>query len=311
MSRSIFIQNTAGLAASDPALQNPDDVADGKVVLLGIDGGGAVGLGAAQNAAPKRFHVVRGTATGNARRSHIINKADIESVEFEAYRAPQAQVTTITPTAGSVAEGNAILKVTRLDQGFEQYPRANYEIDVESGDSATDIVTKLKNAITTAKSIASPVNGITKHIVTASGTSTLILTAITPELHTEGTPVQEHISFVTGLDGDAVGGWTIASTTAPDPGSGSYGQVYEYEGKSFGNFGFYYTETPYAQRPAHHADSGTTYDLVTLQVKNDADRAINRSFEIHEVTIAVAAGELDEQTVVELFGHEFEGSVSP
>lgn len=302
MSRSIFIQNTAGLAASAPATNNPDDVADGKVVLLGIDGEGAVGLDDGAGVAPDRFMVVRGVSNGNARRSHIIKKADILDVTFEGYAAPTAQVTTITPTAGSTAAGRATLKITRIDQGFEQYPRATYEIEVASGDTPTQIVTKLKNAITAAKSVASPVNGITKHVVTASGTATLVLTAIEIEDEgLQGTPRKEQVSFATGLDGEATGGWTIASTTAPTRGSGTYDQVNEYEQKSFGNFGFYYTEH-YPQRPEGHALAGTEYDLVTLRVKNDADRAVNRSFEEHEVVIAVLAGELTPDTVLGLFG---------
>ena len=55
MSRSIYIQNTTTLAGSDDAVQNPEGVADGKVVLLGVDGEGQVGLGASGLAPPTGF----------------------------------------------------------------------------------------------------------------------------------------------------------------------------------------------------------------------------------------------------------------
>lgn len=310
MSRSIFIQSSTGLEASDGDVNNPEAVADGKVVLLGIDGEGQVGLGGTD--APNRFQIVRGTPDAGepARRSGIIQKSKIRGATFEAYRAPVAQVTTVTPTAGSVADGTAGLKITRLDQGYEQYPRTNYEIEVAAGDSATDICNKLRAAIDAAKASQSTINNTLRHIVVASGTATLILTAIEPPLHTGGTAKQEWISFSTQLYGEAVGGWTIASTASPDPGSGSYGQVYEFEDRSFGNMGFYYSEH-YPQRPAHHATAGTNYDLLTLEVETNASPEINKSFEVHQHVIAVVAGQMDEATVLGLFGIEADESPSP
>lgn len=307
MSRSIYIQNTTGIAAAAPAVINPDAVADGKVVLLGIDGEGQISLDGADEA-PDRFHIVRGTTGEPARRSSIINKEDIKRVTFEEFRAAQPQITTVTPTAGSVASGTAGLKITRLDQGFEQYPRTNYEIQVADSDTATDICNKLRDAIDAAKANASTVNNTLRHVVEASGTATLVLTAIDPGLHSTGTAKREWISFSTQLYGEAVDGWTIASTQSPDPGSGTYEQVFVYENQSFGNYSFYYTETPYAGRPSQHAQAGIEYDLVTLEVKTNASPEINKSFELHQHTIAVHEGELDEDTVMAIFGlGEFPG----
>lgn len=297
--RSIYIQNSAGIAASDGAANDPEDVADGKVVLLGIDGEGIVSLDSTDDHAPDRFQIVQGTPDGGepAPRSGIINYDDIKDVIFQAYSAPQPQVTTVTPTAGSAAAGSAGLRITRIDGGVEKFPRQNYEIEVDAADTVQDVCDKLRTAITEAKSKASTINQPLAHIINASGTTTLILTAITPELHKTGTYNADFISFETGLFGDAVDGWTIASTTAPQPGTGSYNQVAEYENRAQGNRGFKYTEY-YPQRPEHYADEDTTYDLVTLLVKTNAEKSINKSFQYHEHVIAVAAGELTEANVL-------------
>lgn len=301
MSRSIFIQNSTGLQASDGDVNDPNAVADGKVVLLGIDGGGQIGLGDGAAEAPDRFLIVRGTGDSHSRRSGIINKADIKRASFEPYAAATPQVTTITfSTAGADDAGPLSLKLTRLDQGFEQYPRVNYEIQVEEGDTATQIADKFRAAIASSKAIQPD-----RHFVTATGTATLILTADSIAINRQGTPVREFISFVSGLSGDL---GTIAATTSPFNGTGTFGQVRVYEGQSFGNMGYNITETPYAQRPEYHSASGTNYDLLTLEVKTNADLAINKSFEIHTHVIAVLAGQMSEETVLKLFGIEPDAS---
>ena len=299
MSRSIYIQSEATMAGN-ASVASPEAVAAGKLVILGADGEGQVGLNVLDTALPERFMLVRGTTGEPARRSNLIYKKDIVGVTFQAYRAPVPQVTTITPTAGSVASGPAGVKITRLDSGFEQYPRVSYEIDVAAGDTVTQAGDKIRAAITAAKAKAVGINNHVRHIVVATGTTTIILTAIVPDFHTIGTAQQEWISFSTQLYG-AAAGWTLASTTAPDPGSGSYAQVYEYENRSFGNLGFLYTETPYSQRPAYHATSGVNYDLVTLHVKTNASPEINKGFAVHEHVIAVLAGQLTEANVVGRF----------
>lgn len=307
MSNSIYIQNSAGLEGDNAAINNPEDVADGKVVLLGIAGEGQVGLGTSQEA-PTRFQIVQGTpdADENAIRSGIINKDDIVDAEFENYRVATKQVTTITPVTGN--SGRATLKITRIDQGFEQYPRSTYEIQVEAGDTASQIVTKFKNAIQEAKDKASTINSPNRHIIEASGTSTLILTAIDPGLHKTGTAKREWISFVTGLEGDGATDFSIASTTAPDPGSGEYEQIFEYENKAQGNFGFYNTETPYAQRPPQYASEAVDYDLLILSVKTNAEKSVNKSFALHQHVIALPKGEVTGSVALANFGFVYDES---
>lgn len=306
MSQSIFIQNSAGIESSDDGVTNPNDVATGKVGLLGTGGEGFVGLDATE--APDKFQIVRGTAEAPARKSGIINFDDIERVSFEPYRAATQQVTTITPETGN--EDTITLKITRIDQGFEKYPRATYEIEQEEGDTAAQIAQKFVDAINDARDKASSINSPELHVVTAEEDGgDLVLTAEEPSLHNTGTPEKKFYSFVTGLEGEGTDEWDVVATSSPDPGSGTYGLVYTYEGRAFGNFGFHYTEH-YPQTPEHHADSGTNYDLLTLLVRNDSDDNINRSFRYHEYVIAVAEGQMDEETVIELFGGTFE-SPSP
>lgn len=309
MSRSIFIQSGATLATDDASVNNPESVADGKVVLLGIDGEGQIGLGH-QGLAPERFKIVRGVTGGLARRSGIIERDKVHNVTFKAYSAPVQQVTTITPVAGSVSEGTAGLKITRIDQGYEKFPRANYEIEVAAGDSTANIVTKFTSAINAAKAAKATINSPGQHVVTPSGTTTLILTGDVPSLHSIGTAKTEFVSFSTALTGPGTDGWTVAATTAPEPGSGTYGQVFAYENQSFGNKGFYYTEH-YPQRPESHAVAGTTYDLLVLQVRTNADMAVNKSFMYHDYVIAVRAGEMSEEAVLGLFGRTVAEAESP
>lgn len=309
MSRSIYIQSGATLAGDDATVHNPESVADGKVVLLGVDGEGQIGLGG-NGPLPDRFQIVRGVTGDLARRSGIIEKSKIARVTFQAYAAPVQQVTTITPVAGSVSEGTAGVKITRIDQGYEKFPRATYEVEIAAGDNTTAVGDKVRAAIVAAKAAASNINSPRNHVVTGSGTTTIILTGDAPTLHKTGTANVDFVSFATSLYGPGTESWTIAATTAPSPGTGTYNQVFTYENQSFGNMGFYYTEF-YPQRPESHAVSGTNYDLLTLEVRTNASKKINKSFMLHEHVIAIRAGEMTEATVLALFGITADESPSP
>jgi hypothetical protein len=310
MSRTIYIQNSAGIQASNAATVDPNDVATGKVGLLDVENG-FVGLEDA-GGAPSRFQIVQGVASGWPPISGILEKANIKDVRFRAYEAPANQVTTITPITAT-ADGEVIVRLTRLEQGFEKYPRVAYTIQVEEGDTATEIGDKLRAAITAAKAAASNINNAHIHFVNASGTSTIILTAQDAKDITYPNSGQrfEQISFHTSIETDLPDEWTVANTTAPSHGSGSYLQVRNYEQEAFGNKSFYYTEWR-PQTPPQFASDSVTYDLIHILYTQDVDRAINKSFEIHEYVIALPTGEIDEQDVYDFFGIDRDaGSPSP
>lgn len=278
--RSVLVMNSGSI--EDQSFTDPSDVTAGHIAaftsngdLVALDDGGDADTDQGLITDLDLFYVVGGDGE-IVRRTAFMQASRFVDARKLAYSAPVKQVTTVTPITGT--SGVASVKVTDMTTGYQPFPKVTFEARISEGDSATAIVTKLKNAA----------NSIRRSPVVASGTNTLVLTA-----KDSGT------SFSTSLQ-ETQEGATITPTAVPSLGSGTYQQVRDTEWQNRAQMtGEYYSVNPIlGDRTGEFtstalnglASPGTNYNIWIARYLNNQDDAINLSFKYHEVMFCLGTG---------------------
>lgn len=149
--RQLFVTTDTSLDGGDSSLTNPDEVGDGAFAVLDSEdaSGGSENLGGTN--APDKLTLVRG---GDVPQIEHLEKDKIDSVQIQSFRAEQRQVSAagfdgsngaLTFTAGEAAT----VRVTRLEKGYEPFPRISASHEPKTGelpyDSAVELVEQFRN----------------------------------------------------------------------------------------------------------------------------------------------------------------------
>lgn len=142
--RIILFNNVADVDDGAPSLSNPNDVPDGQISVLDVDGSGNLDLTGAN--ATDRMQFVQGNSEGRPVVSPIIKKSDVLSAHTVVYRAPAKQETSVgfdgsSGDIGATAGEDYILKLAQTGNsiGAEPYPRVSASHYAATGDTPYDI----------------------------------------------------------------------------------------------------------------------------------------------------------------------------
>jgi len=175
MNKLTLFNNTSNVESGTAGVQDPTEVPDQEIAIFNADdlGSGTLDLTGAN--ASDRMIVVQGDDE-NPFVTQVISKDDIKRVITKDYQAYVNQVSHVGFSGSgsndiSVTEGDAFIKLTRLDKGFEQFPRATADVNVLASDDSYDVAHKLAedfNAKDGAKSFVRAdvlVNGASSQLV--------------------------------------------------------------------------------------------------------------------------------------------------
>lgn len=195
--------------------------------------------GAAYTAGEAQFQIVVGAPDGTRLFSGLINLKDVTSIAKTAYTAEVQQVSTITPlTPIAGYEYNvAIIDNSDRELLIRRQAKKLYSVLAVTGETATTLVAKFVALI----------NADSGSVVVASGSTTLVLTAISIDTVADtagGYPEQIAFdAFMEQLAYPVVGqvystfsqsGGTTVLTTAPTYGSGTYNVLKSLEDSALG-----------------------------------------------------------------------------
>lgn len=136
--RQLFVTTDTALDTGDASLTDPTQVGDGAFAVLDSEdaSGGSEDLTGTD--APNKMTLVRG---GDVPQIEHIEKDKINSVQTQAFRAEQQQVSAagfsgsgsqaLTFNAGE----SATVKVTRLEKGYEPFPRISGSVTPKTGEN--------------------------------------------------------------------------------------------------------------------------------------------------------------------------------
>lgn len=228
---------------------------------------------------------------GEVQYTDVIKAKDIVAVQVQPYRAPVAQVATVTaptPVAGNVY---TLTIVDKADKEILQrrQDKQTYAVTAVTGETADTLAGKFRDLIGASQAST----------VEASGTAaSVILTAKTGSVDAAGLPGLQHYFEVFFSQTDALGNMsltgTIADTADVDFGNGTYVQVKEIERFAQGYEGYLNrTKFPVELYPSDLSASGT-YDLVVIAYNNHyySNSTVfgDRVSDPIEIVIAVTAG---------------------
>jgi len=284
----VLVVNSGALCAGSAA--NPNLVTDGLLAILNEGPLGTLGEVDVTSGTPEandytNLVLVRGTA-GNSLVTSGIPVASIARITKRDYRAPVAQVVTLsTIPAVPAGGGTYTFRVQNRHNQSEQPNRWHtYTKDYEAGESLV------------IADLLALVNDNAASVVTATGTTTVILTAddaaqafdvATDELLTPGQGITETLTtpIVYGV-GTAAQVLALEKEVA-----GSYGE-YTVPGNLLGprpNDSFVYPPRTFSDGVGH-------YNMYTLEVVIDNDDSINRAFQHQEIILAIEDSATNEAT---------------
>lgn len=176
--------------------------------------------------ATDKFQLAVRKLNGELTYTDVIKAKDIVSVQVQPYRAPVAQVVTVTFAAPVVGNVYVLSIVDKADKEILQrrQDKRTYSVTAATGETATTLAGKFRALIQADEDAT----------VTAGGTTTaLTLTGKTDPVDAAGIPGLQHY-FEVFLYGQDILGFqskfgTIANTTAVDFGSGTYVQMKDLE----------------------------------------------------------------------------------
>jgi len=147
MNRLLFFNNTETVDSGSAGVTDPSQVVDQQIAIFNADDLSAGTLDLTGANATQKMIFVQGDDKFPFV-SQVIDKSAIKRAITKAYQADVNQVTHIgfsgSGSLGITATtGDAYAKVTRLDKGFEKFPRATANVTVLSGDTQYDIANKL------------------------------------------------------------------------------------------------------------------------------------------------------------------------
>lgn len=243
-----------------------------------------------------KFRIVVAAPNGSRIFSDLISLKDVKSYEKRAYAARVEQVVTVTlatPVAGTEYTISVIDKSDKEILQLRQNKRT-YSVVAEAGDDATTLGNKFRTMI----------NADVASTVTASGTTTLVLTAktVANTANIVGEyPAQYFFDVFSSAIADtsnanalAKKSGTVTYTTAPGFGSGTYEQVATLENLGAGYVGVTNKRgfpTPAGQKLAVPGD---TYDLYTIEEDHlhDTNAVTTGKITVPRTTIiAIKAGQ--------------------
>lgn len=214
-----------------------------------------------------KFRIVVGAPDGSRVFSDLISLKDVKAYEKQAYRARVEQVVTVTlatPVAGIEYSVSVIDKSDKEILQARQNKRT-YTVVAATGDTVTTLGDKFRAQIN-----ADPASS-----VTASGTTTLVLTAksVAGTADIVGAfPAQYFFEvFSSSIDNTIypiafpTASGTVVYTTAVDYGSGNYAQVRKLEARGAGYTGVTnFTAFPIEQGQ-YLSVAGTNYDVYVIE----------------------------------------------
>lgn len=267
MSRQLFINNADAVPAADPSITDPSEVPEATIVAFDADdfASGTLDLTTATDA--KNVVFVQGGKTGDdAIISSIIPVDKVHFAKKVKYVAPVAQVTTVTAEEGT---GFAMIRLVRVDTGYQPYERLTAEVKLDDYADASAIATALANQI----------NNSNHDFVTATTSGAdLVLTG------------SEEASFETATDGEAAA-WDIVATTARNEGTGTSKQVKNLEEIAWG--ANYYNRVYLPITPPSYVEDGSNYDITTIEVRTNTTANIAKSNMYQKIDFAVITGGTD------------------
>lgn len=247
-------------------------------------------------AAGDKFRIVVGGANGDRIFSDIINLKDVKSYEKQVYAARVEQVVTVTlatPVAGIEYTVSVIDKSDKEILQMRQNKRT-YSVVAAAGDDVTALGNKFRALI----------NADVASTVTASGTTTLVLTAksVAGTADIVGSfPAQYFFEvFSSSIDNTIYPipfpsqSGTVVYTTAPNFGSGTFDQVRTLESDNLGYIGITNrTKFPFVTAP-YNSVASATYDLYVIEEDHlhDTNAVVSGEITTPRTTIvAINAGQ--------------------
>ena len=198
-----------------------------------------------------------------------------------SYVAAVSQVQTIDPVS-VLNNTKYLLRVSIISQDQVDPVRQSFEVETDSATTATKLVTLLKDKLNDA-AVLLP--------ITATGTSTLILTSDAPDnIVNHSVPLDvSAVRFTVGLDDGWDSGATNVETTAPDPGSGNFNQMRILEHQTKGYSG-YLNRVQYQDDPTFFTTLGTNYDIYVIEAGSQVEQqsGINETLQVVYIAIPAA-----------------------
>lgn len=238
---------------------------------LVIDASGAALTSTSTLSRNDYVQVVVNDPSGNKVYSDRIRVGDITAYNKQDYTAKTEKIVTLTP--GTITAGNeyTVAVINKSDKELLQCRQAksSYSVVAATGETASTLVAKFVALI----------NADVNSVVTASGTTTLVLTAdATNTANLAGEyPAQTVFEvFASEIDNSVSYAFptafgTQADTAAPAFGSGNFWQVRKLEQRGIGYTGVS-NRTKFPVETGNFLSvSGTNYDAVVIEVDNTHD----------------------------------------
>lgn len=219
--------------------------------------------------------------------SPVIPVSELEVSDL-TYTDPQQQQTDVDiPTPSS--DGFWTIKITNVESGNQPFERRSFEIEVLSGDTASNVSQKFADAINQAEDQINDYKGASVTANNASGV--LELTANdTGDIFDVATRNFEPNS--------------ISTPTNPTSGTGTYEQVHRYEQDDDGTVGRYVESTNLLGSlpgPAKYANKNGNYDLLTFTFHGDSDNTVNKSIARQTYIVALESAVITNSTGFDTF----------
>ena len=237
-----------------------------------------------------KFQLAIKKLNGELQFTDVIKADDIVDVRLEEYRAPVAQVATITVPTPVVDNEYTVVIVDKADKEIFQRRQDKHTFTVKAvtGETASTLAAKFRALINDSEAVT----------VTAGGTAAaLTLTGKTDGVDATGRAGLQHYFEAFFSTTDALGNQTRAAatvaTTAVDFGNGTYLQVKEIERYAQGYEGYLNrTKFPVELYPSD-LSATATYDLIVISYDNNhwSNSVVSGKYDSPiEIVIAVTAG---------------------
>jgi hypothetical protein len=237
----VIIGNT--LAAG--ATVDPTNIAS-KALQLGVASDLSWGGTDGASVKKEQFLIFQGTGVGSPPRiSSLIDPTDVLSWQRVAYTAAAAQVSTITVESPTAGREYILYLVDLQDFEYVNKPRKRYAVVAASGETATTLAAKFVTLIN---------QDLSKFCSAGSAAAVITLTGIARDSVSKA----YETNFKIALGGSFTTSTTIAYTTAPTKGVGTYDQVFELEEKYKGYKGNM-NRSEYVVTPTYYVDPAKTY----------------------------------------------------
>lgn len=142
----LFVTTNTSLDTGTASYTDPDQVADGAFAVLDAEDASSGSEDLTGTSAPDKLMLVRG---GDSPQIEFIEKKRIESIQTQAFRAEVNQISAVgfdgagNGTGISSDAGEATIRVTRKEAGYEPFPRTSAATRVKDADKPYDVAAAL------------------------------------------------------------------------------------------------------------------------------------------------------------------------